>query len=274
MKKINWKKIISVGLVVLTIMGVCSGIAFLGTRETKTIPASGFSVGAIDSEGEYVKSSTSIYTKDFIECQGLEIEPDFEATGTFEVFYYDSEKEFIASTGKLDKIYKRDEAYPLAKYCKIMITPEVPEDEDGFPVDDFEIKWHSVRKYAKMYTITVDKEQNFELPNLFVKDKNMIGKAYSATVGNPLEVQSGEEYAEFGCIKAVDVTNIDKILIEYHDDQEKGMYNYFFLDAEGKVVGGFNDEGAMTYTEIVVPETAATFVCSFKLGHEFALRIG
>ena len=270
----KFKKGICIAAVIIVGIVIAGFVSSIIARDTKTIAASEFSVGAIDSNGEYAKSSTSIYTKDYIECQGLEIEPDFEATGTFEVFYYDSEKEFIASTGKLDKIYKRDEAYPLAKYCKIMITPEVPEDEDGFPVDDFEIKWHSVRKYAKVYTITVDKDQKFELPNLFVKDKNMIGKVYSATTGNPLEVQSGELYAEFGCIKAVDVTNIDKIIIEYHDDQEIGMYNYYLLDAEGKVVDAFNDEGAMTYTEIVVPETAATFVCSFKLGHEFALRIG
>ena len=78
--------VISIALVV----AVIAGLGVLFTRETKRVSPTVFSVGGMNANGEYVNVTNSIYTKDFIECDGLVIEPDFEAQGSYQVFYYDT----------------------------------------------------------------------------------------------------------------------------------------------------------------------------------------
>lgn len=156
------KSIISGILLVAIIAGVLALAGSLLGKETKTISSTEFSVGGINAQGNYVESKTSIYTKDMFECQGLSIEPDFEATGTYKVFYYDSNKNFIGATDELnaeDGVYTRGDDFVNAQYARIMITPDVPVDEDGNEVEDFKIRFYEVTSYASDYTITVNKEQ-------------------------------------------------------------------------------------------------------------------
>ena len=161
-RKFKWKNILSFVLVGVLLVGAVAGLGSIFGKDTKTISSTAFSVGGINAQGNYEKSDLSIYTKDMFECQGLSIEPDFEATGTYKVFYYDSNKNFIGATDELnaeDGVYTRGDDFVNAQYARIMITPDVPVDEDGNEVEDFKIRFYEVTSYASDYTITVNKEQ-------------------------------------------------------------------------------------------------------------------
>lgn len=163
--RFSWKGFLSCILLVAVVAGVIGLVVALGGKDTKRIRASQFEVGSVDEYGVYTKSNTSIYIKELIECQGLIIEPDFEANGTFQVFYYGENKAFIGATAELDPtngVYKKGATFAAAKYCRIVITPEVPTDDKGKTDSEFKIRFYEVRGYANNYVITVDKDQNFD----------------------------------------------------------------------------------------------------------------
>lgn len=271
--KIKWDNIISAVVVVALLVGCVAGLSALFNSKTTDVSDFNFKKGALDSAGFYVESDTSIYTKDLIECQGLVIEPDFEATGTYQVFYYGEDKNFCGSTevldAHLDGMYERGDTFEFAKYCRIVISPATPEDEDGYPVEDWKIHFWEVAGYADDYKITVDKKQNFKLTDYFVEDPAMFDKCYKGVVGNSLETSANEGY---GSIKPVDVSNITALTTVYGDNCTVGMYNYFFLDASGVIIETNNNLGSLVPTTLTVPEGAVTFVCSYSLGSEFTIN--
>lgn len=152
--KKSWKSIVSMTLAGLAIFGAIFGLVALSKKvsaDTKEIHPT-FNVGAIDSQGNYMDSETSIYTKNLFECQGLTIEPDFEATGTFSVYYYAEDKTFIGATGNMnasDGVYVKGNDFVIAQYARIVIAP----------ADDDQIRFYEVAGYADDYTITVNKKQ-------------------------------------------------------------------------------------------------------------------
>ena len=170
--RINWKNILIISLALVLGIGAIAGVSSLVKNEKTTLSSLEFKRGALNDLGFYIESETSIYTKDLIECQGLEIEPDFETIGTYQVYYYDSNKQFIGKTDKInsqtDGVYVKGDNYRFAKYCRIVITPEVPKDEDGNVIDDYKIKFYEVAGIAGKYKISVDKEQNFTLSKKLV----------------------------------------------------------------------------------------------------------
>lgn len=168
-RKFKWKNILSFVLVGVLLIGSVAGLGAIFNKDTKTISSTAFAVGCINEQGNYAESKTSIYTKDMFECQGLSIEPDFEATGTYKVFYYDENKNFIGATEDLyaeDGVYNKGNSFPFAKYARIMITPDVPTADDGKEVKDFKIRFYEVYGYANEYNITVDKKQEYKLDDL------------------------------------------------------------------------------------------------------------
>lgn len=174
--KSKWKNLLCGVLVVLTIFGACAGLAVLSKKDTKEIGAGAFTRGALDENGIYVASEQSIYTKEAFGCIGLRVEPDFEAQATYDVYYYDSNGRMIESVKGLDGIY--DEDYPLAQYARVVIHPEIP---DGVLARDFKIGYFDVRGYAKDFTITVNKNQNYLYKNslnLYVEDNATVGSAF------------------------------------------------------------------------------------------------
>ena len=74
------RSIISGILLVASIVGILALAGSFFGKDTKTISPTVFSVGGINEQGKHVDTKTSIYTKEMFECQGLSIEPDFEAT--------------------------------------------------------------------------------------------------------------------------------------------------------------------------------------------------
>ena len=165
--KIKWDKIISAVVVVVLLVGCVAGLAAIFGSKTTDVSDFEFKKGALDSAGFYVESDTSIYTKDLIECQGLVIEPDFEATGDYQVFYYGADKAFIGATELMDAhtdgIYEKGDTFVFAKYCRIVISPDTPTDNDGYPIDDWKIHFWDVAGYADDYKISVNKNQKYSL---------------------------------------------------------------------------------------------------------------
>ena len=275
-RKFKWKNILSFVLVGVLLVASVAGLGAVFNRDTKTISSTAFAVGGINEKGNYVESKTSIYTKDMFECQGLSIEPDFEATGTYKVFYYNANKNFIGATDELkaeDGVYTKGDTFAVARYARIMITPDIPTDEDGVEEAEFKIRFYEVTGYASDYKISVDKKQNAEKVNVFVVDKDMLGKVYSASEGSTPTVMEGSDYETFGATKPVDVTGASEITLEYKKVNSIGIYTYFFLDANGVVIQRNNLEGSKDTTSIVVPNGACQFVASYVQGNEFNIYI-
>ena len=161
MKKLkkNWKKILVICLVCISAFAILGGTAF-AIKDSKTISATAFSRGALDENGKYVASETSIYTKEAFGCKGLRVEPDFEAELTYDVYYYDATGKLIEAKKGLEEIY--DEDYPLAMTCRIVVHPAIPEDVDA---DDFKIGYFEVYKVANELKITVSRDQSYLYSN-------------------------------------------------------------------------------------------------------------
>ena len=157
--KKRWKKLLCGVLVMATLIGACVGVSAFLKKDSKKIDGTSFTVGAVDTiTGAYTKTKASIVSKDVFECEGLTIEPDFKATGSFQVFYYAPDKSFIGASALMnaaDGAYHIPSDMSFAKYCRVMIVPEVPEDAEA---KDFEIGFFKVYDYANDYKITVAKK--------------------------------------------------------------------------------------------------------------------
>ena len=154
-------------ILAIVLFGALIGLS--AKSETKNISSTAFSVGGIDAEGNYEDVKTSIYTEKLFECQGLSVEPDFEATGTYQVFYYGADKNFMGATDVLNAnegVYTKGNTFTFAKYARIVITPDVPVDEEGNAEEDFKIRFYEAVSYADDYTIKVNKDQNFSVKNI------------------------------------------------------------------------------------------------------------
>ena len=177
LRKKDIEQIFSVILVAALLVACISGLSALFNKKTTTISPTVFSVGGVDEDGVHENVKTSIYTKDLIECQGLTIEPDYEADGKYQVYYYNAMKEYLGTSGELraeSGIYKKGETFSGAKYCRIVITPDVPEDFDG---DEFKIRFYEVLGYAKDYNITVDKKQ--KSVDYYINMNNLVSCGWS-----------------------------------------------------------------------------------------------
>lgn len=271
-RKINWKSILSFVLVGVLLVGAVAGLGSVFGKDTKTISSMAFSVGGINEQGNYVDSETSIYTKDMFECQGLSIEPDFEATGSFKVFYYSENKNFIAATETLnavDGVYSKGNTFASAKYARIMITPDVPVDEDGEEVDDFKIRFYEATSYASDYSITVSKKQDFKLPNLFVVEEDKIGKLGNfSSDGCNFEEIDGE-----GCGYVVaDVRGYTDLQFIYKGNSLSTDHSYMFFDEAMHLIYAKEQPVGVSVVDVSVPAGAVYLVVNYNVGTEFVIQ--
>ena len=175
-RNLNWKNILIISLALVLGVGAIAGVSSLVKNDKTTLSSLEFKRGALNDLGFYIESDQSIYTKDLIECQGLEIEPDFETMGTYQVYYYDSNKQFIGKTDKInsqtDGVYVNCNEFVIAKYCRIVITPEF-KDEDGNVYTERTIKFYEVAGIAGEYKISVDKDQSLNVKKIFNANNNL-----------------------------------------------------------------------------------------------------
>lgn len=184
MRRINVKKTIAIVLAGLLLIGAFGAVVSFAKKDTNKIGAIGFDVGALsETDGQYVKDNTAIYTKNAIECQGLRIKPKFDSNVTFQIFWYNEDELYIDCTEKttLPSAQFVDGVPALAKYCRIVIYPS-QLDENGKQIKDFEVTRWEISSIVKNLDITVDKDQNFESENL-LDDL----KVYSESMGTKAE---------------------------------------------------------------------------------------
>lgn len=279
-RNIPWKNILIIGLVVVLGVGAIAGISAIAKNEKKTISSTAFKRGAIDQNGFYIESDNSLYTKDLIECQGLEIAPDFESTGTYQVFYYDSNKQFLGATEVLDSqsdgVYVKGDNFAVAKYCRIMITPETPKGEDGHVIEDYKIKFYEIAGIAGKYKISVDKEQKFMYSdNLFEIDPDMDGKYWYGLEANNtftpvVPHESGPYSSAF-----VDCTSYSKLLVGIirngSGEDINYEYIYFGNDEDNSKLASIrvpcsttDDISDIVFYTIDIPEGATRFSINYN----------
>ena len=157
-RKSTWKKILSVGLAVLLVAGAIFGVVKLSERlkEDKKKINPGWTVGVVDTTNGKADTTakSSIYTTEAFDAKGLEIELDFDADCTYQIFWFNKVGEFVYSSEELSK---GSEQYAPAGYkARVEVTPNLSNDEDG------EISWLETFKYSKQIEIRVDKNQNLE----------------------------------------------------------------------------------------------------------------
>ena len=148
------KEIISVLLVAAIVIAAISGIVVYSARTHRTVSSTVFSRGALDSNGKHLESDTCLYTEELIQCRGLLVEVDFEAKLEYEIFFYRADESFIGSTGRLVEDFTL-EGYDNAKYCRIVITPELKDGAD-------KIRFWEILSYADQITVKVAIDQEFE----------------------------------------------------------------------------------------------------------------
>lgn len=258
--KINYKarktisRILSVVLLCALGIGAISGVSALSEKlkdERKQIHPT-FAVGSIDECGVYQENERSIYTKDLIECRGLRIEPDFEATGTYAIYYYNASKEFVGMDNDRyaeDGVYENNEDFQNARYARIVITPDVPTDETGKKVKDFKIRFYEVAKYAADYKFFVYKEQSETTEDLFVFDADKVGVIYTTDEDGYFE----ERPSEYGYnYILVPVMGLEEIEFVYTNSASEGC-SIFFITADFTPIYPLNLEKGVYEITLDVP---------------------
>lgn len=164
-------KILSIVLGTITLIGAGFGVSKLLTNKYKTVLPTTFVVGSLNDNGEYLEDKRCIYTKDDFECQGLKIERDFSAKGTYQVYFYDVIGNFMGKTEELQvSLSGLPEEYEQAKTCRVVVRPEVNND----------IKFYQVYGYANDYKIKTYINQNFIKFNKFTLDTANRNKSYNS----------------------------------------------------------------------------------------------
>ena len=260
------KQILSVSLVVIVILGVLGACISIFGNEKKDISVTEFSIGGLNEAGEYTDRKDSIYTKNLIECKGLEIERDFDSNVTYKVFFYNKDKEFVESTASLSGSYKLEN--DTVRYCRIMIVVPIPEDVSD---DEFEIGFFDVWGYADDLKISVDKNQKYELVDFF----DVCMRTDGFYVKNKTSTNVFESFVEndgMSCVGWIDVSEYASLNFIFDDVDEHDVQVLFFT-ADGEYLCTSTLYAQENYNVIVeVPEDAGNIYVNFKTGETMVIN--
>ena len=228
-KKNKTKTIVSVIVTVALLLLLGAGVASFSKSDTKTIGATAFSVGVLDENGKFIDDDQAIYTKEAFECIGLRIEPDFDSSVTYDVYYYDYNEKLIEVKSGLTEIY--DEDFPMAKLCRVVIHPGIPEGETS---RSFKISFWEVFGFAKELKITVDKNQKYlyeNSVNLFISENAELSKTFDSNattvaltenesykVSEQITVTGDYDYYDIYVLKASESADKVSVAIAYSED--------------------------------------------------------
>lgn len=140
--------IVAVLLVALTGTVMVLAIQMNKQITTKTVSAlTDYDIGSLDVNGKVIKSSENIYTKDYINVDGLKVTIKEKADVQYKLYFYDADKTFVsASTTWLTADF--DGNVPAnAKYARVLIDP----------TEDAEVSALEVFGYANQLTVTYNK---------------------------------------------------------------------------------------------------------------------
>lgn len=223
-----WKSLLAAILCIGVVVGAGFGIASLVKPDKvdklvtySTLSNIKYRIGGLDSNGNYMNTDQSIYTKDAFECQGLNCTLDFDNVISYQVYFYDQNNEFVHTTGRLTGAFVQDSVPFFAKYARIVIIPN----------DDNKVSLTEVAKYAKQLKVEMYREQGFKnyTENLFEIAKTGTTIVY-ATGAESTEVEGA---ADQSVTNYVDVSMYKEALV-IKSDYTASINNALYLYDENK----------------------------------------
>lgn len=149
---------IGLGLIITALL-IAIVVAFVKIgkiEKTKDLILTDYSIGTLSAEdGTEVKSDHAIRSKYLKADKFNKISLDEKADVTYQIFYYNADKEFIgkstelsAETTELEATFTVDAATEKVKYFRVLII--VPEAKD-------EVTILNMNDYVKQITVTLNK---------------------------------------------------------------------------------------------------------------------
>ena len=108
-------------------------------------------IGGLTSTGKYVESDKSIYTKNLFDCNGLEVELDFDNNIKYQVFFYDEEDTFVESSQVLIESEKFTIPEDVTQ-ARIVVTPIFDMKLES---EKQVVTWYTKAKYYSQLDIYV-----------------------------------------------------------------------------------------------------------------------
>lgn len=262
--KTKTKNMLLIVLGCVFIFGAIFGIfAMLKNNEnntTKTInPA--YAVGGLNSNGAYVETKESIYTKNAFECKGLKVIPEFTSTIKYQIYFYNSNDKFVKNSNLLSTKFEEDLTFGIVK-CRIVIIPN----------EDSNIAWYEINHYAKQLKIQIDKDQTNTI------SENMFEFGHSGNLTDTYGVYGDSNWQSSS--KGVDVSCCSKVIIKGSDFSSLS-YSLFKADgtrlvSESIVIDNLKtDNSGVQYFEIDMSKhnDANIFQLCYKNDATFELRL-
>ncbi len=265
--KKNWKSILLITLSCILLVGAIVGIAsmFREKEENTKVINPTFAVGGLTEQGGFLDTESSIYTKDAFSCKNVDVKITFNNDISYRLFFYDENDDYLSSTYNLRENYDETTTPLMARTCRIVITPQ----------NDDKISWYEINGYAKQIEISVDKEQDFTMENLFVARLDKTGVLYKNVEGTNLFDDTQLTSSEgFGVSELFDVTDIKTLKVTHFAQYTNRPL--LFTDADGiitsvaRMTQVLQDDGS--YVAIVsVPQDAVYCATFFNLGDKLPI---
>ena len=207
-----------------------------------------FEVGGLTDEGKYEDVDDSIYTKEAFECQGLEIKLDFDNTIDYQVFFYESDGDFVSATETLSG--NKDLEVPFGStHARIEITPNWTEMGEDYDTEKEQvIKWYDVAKYSSQMEIKVNKVQE-EIVLPYEGENRMVyfeGKTGTFSSGvNGFNLSDGE----LNITDLIITNNCSNLCLKVDENLLEKLY-IEILGADTEIQG--TTIGSLDYEEVIV----------------------
>lgn len=248
MKKVSLKNrklvsLISIVLVTLLTVGIATALIFLKPKDYVTIESGQFVVGKITDKGEFMKSDDYLCTNDLIACDDLSVTPIYNAKSQYQIFFYDSNYEFVYRTNILSGKFEFVESIPFVEYCRIMILP----DRQDKSADEFKITIFNKSKYLNEFEISVNKVQVIgAYRDYFEADTSLVNKkihpSWSDGTITYLDIEN------LGVSKVVDLTGVDCFYFLTDTKISKGDSLFLCLLADSNDYLQFYENSQDVYT--------------------------
>lgn len=256
LNKQSWVNILLIVLACVLVIGALVGGLSLFVKNAEktqnTISASAFSVGGLDANGKYKKTSASIYTKQMFDCQGLQVTTSEDSNVSYQLYFYDNEENFVSKTGVLTENYDEPIALNVWK-CRVVITPK----------DDQKVNWWEVNKYAKRLTIKTDMTQYKTLGERIENAKNLPNIAELNGVGTwDAENWQFIERAEtpFYFMKSIDTNNLNSVIIKVKTSTLTGKVQFANMDFDAMLFYADNDNIADFDYDVLVADNDISYI--------------
>lgn len=156
MKKKTKNTLLTVAVVILAILVVGMVPAFFEPDDSDYNKVNlTWDVGALDENGGYIEDDCALYTKDLIECTGVELCAEFDSNISYEVHFYKEDGTWISSTANEGLQLMIDEMPEDAFGVRIVIRPL---DDENDKISLFEKITYANQLTVKIRTVEVENE--------------------------------------------------------------------------------------------------------------------